>query len=176
MPKTRSQKETMVNNLSDRLKTARALVFANYQGLTMSQLSQIRDNLASQNAKFNITKNSLLKLALKNVNLNPVGDQVDEGPTATLMAFEDEITPIKTLVKALKDAQIGSIKAGFLGTEYLTGSAITRLSQLPSKQELRTQVVGLTVAPLKGIVTILQGNLRNLVFALDQIRAQKGGE
>lgn len=173
MPKTRSEKEAMVNNLSEQLKTARALVFANYQGLNMGQLSQIRQSLSNQNAKFNITKNSLLSLALKNANLHPIDSQVDEGPTATLMAFEDEITPIKILVKALKDTQIGSIKAGFLGTEYLSGSAITRLSQLPGKSELQAQVVGLTAAPLKGLMTVLQGNLKNLVLVLDQVRAQK---
>src|SRR5438132_1667248 len=107
MPKTRVQKQEMVNKLTQELGKAKALVFADYKGLTMSQLSQIRDNLATQNAKFNITKNSLLSLALKNSNLNLSETSVNQGPTATLMAYEDEITPIKTLVKALKDYQIG---------------------------------------------------------------------
>ncbi|OGE42202.1 hypothetical protein A3B45_04540 [Candidatus Daviesbacteria bacterium RIFCSPLOWO2_01_FULL_39_12] len=96
-------------------------------------------------------------------------------PTATLFAYDDEISPIKLLVKTLKDATLGKIKMGFLGTEALDEARILQLSTLPTKDELRGQTVGILVAPLQGIVSVLQGNLRNLVYALSEIQKAKGG-
>ena len=68
------------------------------------------------------------------------------------------------------------MKRGFLGTEELTEAKIIQLSALPTKDELRAKTVGVLVAPLQGILSVLQGNLRNLVYALSEIRKAKGGE
>lgn len=168
MPKTRVQKEEAVIKLKEKLEKATALVFADYQGLNMSQLSALRDSLREQNAEFSITKNSLLKIAMPQAAM--------EGPTATLFAYDDQITPIKILVKALKDYAIGKVKIGFLDGEIIDSAKIIQLSTLPSKDELRAKVVGVLAAPLTGMVSVLQGNLRNLVYALNQIKLQKGGE
>ncbi len=168
MPKTRIQKEETVVKLQEKLAKAKALVFADYKGLTMSQLSKIRTELRQQNAEFNITKNNLLNIALKD-------SQVPTGPTATLFAYDDEISPIKTLVKAFKDFEKGKVKFGFLGTETLDEAKILQLSTLPTKDELRGKTVGVLVAPLQGILSVLQGNLRNLVYAISEIQKSKGG-
>ncbi len=174
MPKTRQQKEESVVKLQEKLASAKALVFANYQGMTMKQLSELRTNLREVKAEFAITKNTLLERALPASNLQ-VPESSIEGPTATLFAYEDEISPIKVLVKALKDSGIGSIKSGFLGTDALDAAKIQQLSTLPSKDELRGKTVGVLVAPLQGILSVLQGNLRNLVYALSEIQKQRGG-
>lgn len=176
MPKTRAQKEELVISLKEKLDKATALVFADYKGLSMKQLSDLRDKLRDQNAEFTITKNSLLKHALPDIDT--------EGPTATLFAYDDQITPIKILVKSLKDFAIGKVKFGFLGKEALDEAKIIQLSALPSKDELRAKTVGVLVAPLQGIVSVLQGNLRNLVYvvrelrsvyALSELQKQRGG-
>lgn len=166
MPKTRQQKEETVVMLQEKLSRAKALVFADYKGMTMKQLSDLRTQLRTQNAEFNITKNTLLERALPDTKL-------EIGPTATLFAYNDEISPIKTLVKALKDIGIGKIKSGFLGTDFLDVAKIQQLSTLPSKDELRGKTVGVLVAPIQGILSVLQGNLRNLVYALSQIQKTK---
>ncbi len=174
MPKTRKQKEEAVVKLADKVRSSKSLVFADYKGMTMTQLSQLRDALREQGAEFSVTKNNLLKIALKNEQRATSNEQIFEGPIATLFAYEDEITPIKTLVKALKDNQIGSLKGGFLAQDYLSDSQISQLANLPSKVELQAKVVGTIAGPLYGIVNVLQANIRNLVYALDQIRVQKG--
>lgn len=170
MPKTRAQKEEIVVKLQEKLTKAKALVFADYKGLTMSQLSELRVKLREQKAEFNITKNTLLKRALpESANSNL------EGPIATLFAYDDEISPIKTLVKAFKDYGKGEIKSGSLGTDVLDKTKIIQLSTLPSKDELRGKTVGVLVAPLQGILSVFIGNLRNLVYALSEIQKAKGG-
>jgi large subunit ribosomal protein L10 len=171
MPKTRLQKEETANAIAEKINRSKSVVFADYKGMTMSQLSDLRKKLREQGAEFNVTKNTLLQKALKAEN-----DPMFEGPTATLFSYDDEISPLKTLVKAFKDNNLGSVKGGFLGTEKLSAAKVTQLSTLPTKEELRGKTVGVLVAPLHGIVGVLQANLRNLVYALEQVRLQKGGE
>lgn len=174
MPKTRLQKEEAVEKLKEKLKVSKALVFADYKGLSMKQLSEIRLKLREVQGEFAITKNALLKRALSTSSLQAPTSSL-EGPTATLFAYDDEISPIKILVKALKDTSIGKIKSGFLGTVTLDQVRINQLASLPSKNELRGKTVGVLVAPLQGILSVLQGNLRNLVYALSEIQKAKGG-
>ncbi len=161
MAKTRQQKEEQVTKITDKLSRARAIVFTDYKGLDMKQLSGLRDKLREQNAEFTITKNTLLKRALPASSL--------QGPTATLFAYDDEISPIKILVKTLKDIGLGKVKTGFLGDLALDEAKILQLATLPTKDELRGQTVGVLVAPLQGILSVLQGNLRNLVYALSEM-------
>lgn len=174
MAKTRKQKEESVADLTEKLSKAKSVVFANYQGLKMSQLSDLRDKLREIDAQLLITKNTLMERALKEASLPVPSEEIEIGPTATLFSFNDEILPIKALVKTLKDAQIGKIKGGLLDSQILDELAINRLATLPGKQELQAKVVGSLSSPLYGLVTVCQANLRNLVYALDQIRIQRG--
>lgn len=165
----------MIKDISQRLSRARSVVFADFQGMTMKQLSDLRSKLFDLEAQFSVTKNTLLELALKENNYT-VPDNIKTGTTATLFSFGDEISPIKTLVQTLKEAQVGKVKAGFLGHDLLDSAAVLKLATLPAKGELQGKVVGTLAAPLYGMVNVLQGNLRNLVYALDQIKQKKGGE
>lgn len=179
--KTKQQKLDMVSDITAKLARAKSLVFTDYQGLTMSKISVLRKELKVQGAEFTVTKNSLLKIALENSQFPVSNSEFLTGPVATLFAYDDEITPIKTLVKSLKDFAKGTVKAGFLGTEYLDQYQLNSLAKLPSKAELQAKVVGTLAAPIIGIVGVLNSNLRGLVITLDQIRQtlaekQKGGE
>lgn len=171
MPKTRAQKEQAVVKLQEKLAKAKALVFADYRGLTMKQLSELRNKLREQNAELTVTKNTLLNLALPTTNYQLPTNL--EGPTATLFAYDDQITPIKILVKAFKDFAIGKVRVGFLGQEVLDEAKILYLSTLPAKDELRGKIVGVLVAPLQGMISVLSGNLRNLVYALSEIKEKR---
>lgn len=174
--KTRAQKEESVIKLTEKFSKAKSVVFTDYKGMTMNQLFALRIKLAEADAEFSITKNSLVDIALKQAGLEGRADNIASGPTATLFEFGDEILPLKTLTKALKDNAVGEIKGGFFNGEFMDAPSLIRLSTLPSKLELQAKVVGCLVSPLSGMVNVLQGNLRNLVYALDQVRISKGGE
>ncbi len=174
MAKTRQQKEENLKILQEKFSRAKSVVFADYRGMTMKQLSELRDKLRDQDAEFTVTKNTLLDRALPASNFQLPTSSFN-GPTATLFAYDDEISPIKLLVKALKDAGIGKVKSGLLGTESLDEFRVIQLAGLPTKDELRAKTVGVLVAPLQGMVGVLQANLRNLVYALSEIQKSKGG-
>ncbi|MDD5147524.1 MAG: 50S ribosomal protein L10 [Candidatus Daviesbacteria bacterium] len=175
MAKTRQQKQESVAKLSEQLSKAKSVVFADYKGLTMKQLSDLRDKLRDVNAEFAITKNTLLERALATTDyqLPPQSEDILNGPTATLFAYDDEISPIKILVKTLKDIALGKVKSGFFGGAALDEGKILQLAALPTKLELRGQIVGVLATPLQGMVSVLQGNLRNLVYALEQIKEKQ---
>lgn len=175
MPKTRDQKTKILEDLKDRVAKSKSLVFTDYKGMTMSQMQTLRHSLDELSAQFTITKNNLLKIALKENGFKVDDDAIFEGPIATLFSYGDEIAPIKALTKALKDNGIGKTKAGFINTEYLTDAQVNKLAQLPGKDELRAKVVGSLGAPLYGIVGVLQANLRNLVYVLSQISDKRQG-
>lgn len=176
MAKTRAQKEEAVKNLTEKLQRAKSVVFADYKGMKMNQISDLRNKLAEIDAQFEVTKNTLVLRALT-ANYYPLPtDHFFDGPTATLFGFGDEILPLKILSKAFKDNQIGEIKGGFLNGEFMEALSMIRLSTLPSKLELQAKVVGYLVSPLSGMINVLQGNLRNLVYALSQIQKMNGGE
>ena len=175
MAKTRQQKEETVTKLTEKLGRAKTVVFADYKGLSMKQLSDLRDKLREVNSEFTITKNTLLERALPSSTFHLPPSSL-EGPTATLFAYDDEISPIKILVKTLKDAALGKVKSGFLGADFLDETRILQLATLPTKDELRGKTVGVLVAPLQGMISVLQGNLRNLVYALNEIQKSKGGD
>lgn len=167
MAKTRQQKQEAVVKLTEKLGRSKALVFTDYKGLSMKQLSDLRNKLRDVSGELAITKNTLLKRALPEADL--------DGPTATLFAYDDEIAPLKILVKSLKDFTIGKIKGGFLGNTPLDEARILQLATLPTKDELRGKTVGVLAAPLQGLLSVLNGNLRNLVYALDAIKKMRGG-
>lgn len=174
MPKTKQQKHDIVLQITDKLGKSTSVVFADFKGLTMSELVALRDKLSENSAELTVTKNNLLKIALKSTNYT-LPDDVFAGPVATLFSFGDEITPIKTLTKSLKDYQKGSIKGGILDGEFLDSTTVNKLAALPSRDELRAKVVGSLSSPLYGIVGVLQANLRNLVYAISEIQKQRGG-
>lgn len=173
MPKTKQQKADIVTDLKERLTKSKSLVFTDYKGMTMSQLSTLRNQLSDLSAEFSITKNNLLKIALNDSQLTINDERIFEGPIATLFSYGDEIAGIKALAKAIKDNGIGKTKAGFLDGEFLTADQVNKLALLPTKDELRAKIVGALGSPLYGIVGVLQANLRNLVYALNAIKEQK---
>jgi len=175
MAKTRIQKQNSVAILTDKLNRSKSVIFADYKGIKTSEFDNLRKKLKEQGAEITVIKNTLLDIALKSARGGSL-TSIFEGPTAVMFAYDDDIIPMKILVKAIKDYQKGSIKSGFLGIDFLDLISIQRLASLPSKLELQAKVVGVLTAPLSGMVGVLQGNLANLVYLLDQVRRQKGGE
>lgn len=170
--KTRTQKEETSKLLAEKFTRAKSVVLADYKGLTMRQLSELRNKLQAVDAELTVTKNTSLQHAFPSSTINLLASSL-QGPTITLLAYSDEISPIKLLVKALKDASLGKIKVGLLGSEVLDEAKVNQLATLPTKDELRGKIVGVLNTPLQGIVGVLNANLRNLVYALDQLRLNR---
>ena len=176
--KTKSQarikKEETVKKLVEKLKSAKSIVLADYHGLNVTSLSVVKKELEKDEAEFAVAKNKLLSIAARKAGFQ-IPEEALSGPTAVVFSQGDPITPIKDLAKLEKQFEKPTPKIGFLGSELLSIEKIKQLSLLPSKLELQAKVVGTLNSPIYGIVSVLNANLRNLVYVLSQIQQSKGG-
>jgi large subunit ribosomal protein L10 len=162
-----------LTDLKEKLARSKSVVLADYKGLSVAKLTQLRNQLKASGAEIKVIKNTLLNLAFKEKKYAiPEADKELTGPSAIIFAYEDELTPVKILYDFAKENSLPKFKIGFLGTDFLSADRVTQLGQLPGKEVLIAQVVGSLNAPLSGLVNVLQGNLRKLVYVLEQIKTQ----
>lgn len=163
-----------VENLATKLEKSKSVVLADYKGLTVAQITKLRNQISDSGAEMKVTKNTLLSLALTKAGFpkEEIKDQL-LGPTATIFSYEDEVAPLKITAEFGKDNQFPSFKAGFLGKTFLSADKVKELSQLPSREVLLAKLVGTLNAPLYGLAVVLQGNLRKLVYVLKAIEKNK---
>ena len=146
---------------------AKVAVIADYRGLTVGQLTQLRGELFQQDAKFVVVKNTILKRVIKG-NQYAELEEFFKGPNAVLFGFGDEITPLKTLKKFLKEKKIGEIKGGMLGSEKLSADQVNEIADMPSLEVLRGKLLGAINTPNARLVAAIASPLTGLVNVLDQ--------
>jgi large subunit ribosomal protein L10 len=171
---SREDKEKIVTNLKVKLDKAAGLVLTDYHGLSVAQMQELKKELKASDAEFTVAKNTLISRASKQSD-TAIPQENLEGPTAILFSFGDPIEPIKKLAEFIKKYELPSIKLGFFEGRQLTKEAVLELSRIPGKNELYAKVVGSLNSPISGLVNTLNGNIRNLVYALEQIKNAKGG-
>lgn len=164
----REIKQNTVTSLAEKIKKAKSLAFADYRGLTVNQISQIRSKVKEAGGEVQITKNSLIKRALEVNKYLRVDAKNLEGPTATIFAYDDEIAPIKAIAESAKVTGLPAFKFGFFGKDLLDVAGVAQLATIPSKPELQAKIVSAISSPLYGVVSVLSANIRNLVSVIDQ--------
>lgn len=159
----------LVIELKDKVAKAKSLVIADYQGMTHKQAEQLHADLKMAGGEFVVVKNSLLRIASKDTAYSmETNDLV--GTNGALFSFEDELAPLKELVKFAKTTSLPKIKFGFVGGNRYDGKQIDTLSKLPGKQQLQGMVVSRMSGPLYGLVHVLNGNIQKLVYVLTNIK------
>lgn len=158
--------------MTEKLSRAKSVILADFRGMKMPQIQALRIKLKADGAEFSVAKNTLVKRALIDSGYTGVKDEDFEGPIGTLFNYADEIAPIKTIVGFKKENDAPQIKFGYFEKNFISDTEISQLATLPSKPELYAKVVGGLSSPLYGIVGVLQANIRNLVYVLDQVRIQ----
>lgn len=155
-----------VSRLSEKISRAKAMVFVDYRGLKHKQMEELRKTLKKLKGEFIIAKNRLMMRALGK-------EVVLADTTATLFAYDDEVSPLKELLKYFKTAGAGKTKGGLLGQTLLSDTDVTRLAALPTRQVLLAQLVGQLNAPIQGLHNALNWNINKFVWALNAVKDSK---
>lgn len=166
---TRKQKQELIDNLKASLSEAKAAVFVDYTGLTVAQLTELRNKLRQEGGQVKIAKKTLMDLALKAGGIAGVEVKKMPGQIAIIFGLSDEAATAKVSYKFFRSNDKLKILGGLLEKSFIDGQAVVSLAKLPAKTDLRAQVVGAIAAPLSGMIGVLQGNLRGLVYVLSQI-------
>lgn len=163
-----------VQNLAQKIKDSKAVYLTDYRGLGVGQLTQLRKAVKDAGGQLEVAKNRLFKLALKDSGKKIDADEIElTGPTAILWANEDEISPLKALVKFAQENQLPTIKIGLFGHDLLSPDQVSQLAQIPSLQNLQAKLVGSLNSPIYGLAHALNWNLQKLTLTIKAIADQK---
>jgi len=173
----RDQKEQVVEELTARLKSAETLLVADYRGLTMPQIDELRSRLLESGARFTVVKNTLTRRAAEAAGTEALLTLLD-GPSAIafLEADGDMVAAAKALADSARETNVLEIRGGILQGRAMTADEVEGLAKLPPEDVLRGQVLGAIVAPLTALAGLLNAPLQNLVGLIDARIEQLGGE
>jgi large subunit ribosomal protein L10 len=173
----REQKEQVVEELTARLKAADTLLVADYRGLTMPQIDELRSRLLESGARFTVVKNTLTRRAAEAAGTDALLTLLD-GPSAIafLEADGDMVAAAKALADSARETRVLEIRGGILQGRAMTADEVETLAKLPPADVLRGQVLGAIVAPLTALAGLLNAPLQNLVGLIDARIEQLGGE
>ena len=171
MPKSKQQKEQDLQELTEKLKSAKSVVFSDYRGTSVKDITKFRSVMRKENVFAKVYKLTLVKKAMKQAGLQ--GEIADYKQPVILSLSEEEETLPARLVKAFsKEVKTIGILEGVVDGKVATKEMVMVLADLPSKDQLRAQVVGTIKAPITGFVNVLAGNLRGLINVFNAMAAK----
>jgi large subunit ribosomal protein L10 len=168
----KSDKELLVQELTEKISKMSALFLASYKGMTYEELSNVRNSIKSDGDDFRVVKNRLLKIALQNNNIEGLDEYLVE-PTACAIVFGDPASVAKKFKKFAKDFKQFDIKAGFFENTPLAKEDVIALADLPSREELLAKMLGSLTAPARNFVSLLANIPRSLLNVLNAIKEKK---
>ena len=163
----KSEKERVVAELTERLQSAETLIVADYRGLTVTQIGELRGKLYEHGARFSVVKNSLTKRAAESAGVDQLLELLD-GPTA-IAFLESDGDPV-AVAKALDDAVRAdaiTLKGGLLEGAQIGADDLKQLAKLPPAETLRAQLVGAVAGPVTAVVGLFAAPMRELVGVID---------
>ncbi len=161
----RARKEELVASMHQTFQKASTVIVTHYSGLSVTEIEQIRSNARESGAQFKVTKNRLIKLALKGTKYEGISD-LFQGPTAIAYS-DDPVIAAKVTVNFSKENEKLIVIGGAVGDKPLNSSGIKSLAATPSLDESRGKIVGILNAPASKIVGVLNSPAREVVGVLE---------
>lgn len=177
MANIRPEKQAAVASLKEQLSTAKGVVLTGYKGLTVAQDMKLRAKFREAGVSYHVVKNTMVRIAANEIGLEGL-DPVLNGTTAIAVSVEDAVAPAKVVYDFIKEnklekTEVLTIKLGVVEGKVISVDEVKALASLPPREVLIAKVLGSMQAPISGMVNVLQGTIRNMVYVLDAIRAQK---
>lgn len=159
-----------VEDITTKIKDAKAVALADFRGITVSQATKLRDKIKTSGGKLQVIKNTLFLRALRNNNYKIEREKLD-GPTIVLFANADEVTPIRTLALFAKATEgLLPWKIGFMDGKILSAEELGKFASISSRVDLQAKLVGLLFSQPSRLAYALNYNLQKLVLVLNAIR------
>jgi large subunit ribosomal protein L10 len=164
-------KEASESRIKKNIKENSSFFIVKYSGLSGPELNALRLNLREAKSEFFVVKNTIARRALKEIGKDELTKTVD-GPCGFVFSPEP-VSTSKVLFNFSKDHDDLKLEAGVLDNGVIDCQQIISLAKLPSREVLLAQAIGAMKSPITGFVMVLKGNLRKLVYALEQVRQKK---
>ena len=171
MPSNKNFKE--VKSLTENLDKANAIYFTDNLGLDVVSITKLRKEFVSNDVEFTIAKNTLIKLAAKDVGIDGL-DEFLSGPTAIALSYNDPTSPAKVIKSFLKDFDKPSVKGMILDGQIFQAEEFEKIANLPTREQLLSQLVGMLNSPMSKLSSTLGSPLSGLLGTLKQLNSKKG--
>jgi large subunit ribosomal protein L10 len=168
----RAEKAESVAELTSRLKASSTAVLADYRGMTVGQMRDLRSKLRDGGIEMVVVKNTLARRAAKAAGYEPLAGEL-VGPIAMLFAADDVSAPARILNDFIRANRKMVIKGGLLEGQVVRAETVVELADLPSREILLSRLLGAMQAPLGNLASVLQAPLSKFARTLDAVRAQK---
>ncbi|MBE0447950.1 MAG: 50S ribosomal protein L10 [Actinobacteria bacterium] len=168
----RPEKEAVVQEIKEKLQSAKSVILTDYRGLNFEQLTELRKKLRDQSVEYKIFKNTLARIAAKELDLIELEPYL-VGPTAMALSYEDPVAPAKTLVDFARTVKLLGLKGGVIEGMVIGAERAKALADIPPRETLLGMLIGNLRSPLYGLAGSLNGIVRGLAIALNQVAQQK---
>jgi large subunit ribosomal protein L10 len=168
----RTQKEALLEEIRSLLAEHDAMFVSDYRGLTVAQITQLRDALRPTGSSLHVLKNTLTRRAAQESGREALTPLLS-GPTAVTFCGDDPVAAAKALSDFARKHDTLVVRGGLLQGQLIQPESVKALATLPPREVLVAQVLGTMVAPISGLVTVLNGTIAGFVRALSQIADQK---
>lgn len=168
----RQKKELFVEELAGKMEEAASLIFTDYRGLDVAKMTSLRKSLREAGVEYRVVKNTLVRFAAEKAQIENL-DDMTVGPTAIAFGLKDPVAPAKILLDFAKGNPDLEIKGGVLEGNIIDLSRVEYLSKIPSREVLLSKALGSLQAPITGLVMVLSGVPRKLLYALNAIKEKK---
>ena len=172
MATSKKKKEEALSKITSELEKARGVVFTEYRGMTVKDLSKVRKELKKEKVKYQVIKVTLLKKALEKLGIKTDSLKYN-GPIAVATSQDEETAPARILKLLKKENPKLVVDGGVFNQELIAADVVDRLASLPTKQQLLGQLASVIAGPARGLVTVLSGNTRNLLNVLNALADKK---
>jgi large subunit ribosomal protein L10 len=169
-----AEKQKIVEDLRAKISRARVMVVSDYLGFTVKEITDLRRKLRAEDSEFKIVKNTLISRAVSEGGYEELKEYL-KGSTALLLGYRDAISPLKVLIRHLKEVEKGGIRGGWVEGRFFRAEELQEISKLPAREALLSRMIGGFQAPIYGLVNVLSGPMRKLVYVLSAIKEKKGG-
>ncbi|SHJ84787.1 LSU ribosomal protein L10P [Dethiosulfatibacter aminovorans DSM 17477] len=166
------QKKQIIQEILEKIEKAQSVVLVDYRGLNVEEVSELRNKYREAGVEYKVYKNNMMKFAFKEAGLEAFNEYL-KGPSAIAFSMEDAVSAAKVTSEFAKANDKLEIKAGIVDGDIIDVEGVKALASIPSREVLIAKVLGGLNAPISGFANVLQGNMRNLVYALNQIAEQK---
>ena len=167
-----TKKREIVAELKQRLSRSQVTILTDYKGLNVALINDLRRKLRAENIEFQVVKNSLLLRASEGTDSALMKDHF-KGPSAVALSYDDPVAPAKVLTEFAKDNQALEIKAGVMDGKFLELADLKALAELPSKEVLLGQLVGVLNSVPTSFVRVVAEVPRQMLNVLNAIKDQK---
>lgn len=165
-------KKQVVEEIKEKVNKAQSVVLVDYRGLNVEEITELRKRYREAGVDYKVYKNTLMRFAFKDAGYEEFNKFLT-GPNAVAFGYEDPVAPAKITNEFVKDHKNLDIKSGIVDGKIISLDEITELAELPSREVLVAKVLGGLNGPITGFVNVLQGNIRNLVCALNAIKEKQ---